>query len=361
IVGAGDGYGDDGSKDLFMIKSTIEGELVWAKALGLTDHEAPSSCTEDNEGNIYVYGHCSSEFTQQYDLLLVQLTQDGDVNWSKTFAGINNEIAYSSIPHPHEGILICGATNSFGAGLKDSFVMHIDSAGEVLWNNTYGTNLNDYGTAMDQHENESFIVGGVTGGFGGGGLDMFSMLIDMQGVLKYGQAYGGPIKETCYDALSCSDGGAAFVGYSRSYGEGFNSGFITKLDVHGSSGCAQEYATNMETLAIEFDETMVDLELKTETIDVALFELTEVVTPYVHSALVCEVNYITEEQSSRQTQESSDQFGEELPALEEVDFESKLALYPNPTQGNAWLEISTDKDDRLELGIIDTNGRSLWK
>jgi len=360
ITGAGNGYGTDGTQDIFVIKSDLEGEIIWSKAFGLTDYEVSLSCAEDIAGNLYIWGHCLSEFTQQYDGLLMQINPDGELNWTKIFAGVNNELAGGAIAHPDGGVLVTGDTSSFGAGLIDCFVMHVDVDGTVIWSNAYGSDLHEHGTALSFHGNESFFVGGLSGSFGGGGLDMLSLLIDLEGILKYGQAYGGPIKETCYDVHSCSDGGAIFAGYSRSYGEGFNSGFLTKLDINGASGCAQAYGHVLETNTFEFEQSNTNMELKTENINVEDLEMDEVVTSYVHAAYVCEINYLTEMEDNEQNPNSNPFNEEDLPTLEAADFESKMLLYPNPTAGDVWLEITTEKDETLDLAVLDVNGRTLW-
>ncbi|MBK8416721.1 MAG: hypothetical protein IPL22_20735, partial [Bacteroidetes bacterium] len=58
--------------------------------------------------------------------------------WSKAIGGSNTDDGISVIQSPDSGYVICGSTESFGAGIADILIIKTDSVGTIQWSRTFG-------------------------------------------------------------------------------------------------------------------------------------------------------------------------------------------------------------------------------
>lgn len=90
------------------------------------------------DGNFVVVGSTNG-FGSGGNALIMKVNSLGNIMWVKNYAGINSDIIYDIIEMPDGTLMMCGSTNSFGAGSSDAFVMKTDNVGSVIWAKSYGT------------------------------------------------------------------------------------------------------------------------------------------------------------------------------------------------------------------------------
>jgi hypothetical protein len=76
---------------------------------------------------------------------------------------------------------LAGFTSSFGAGGGDIFLIKTDASGNVQWAKTYGGIDFDYASSFQQTSDGGYIVAGFTESFGAGGEDIFLAKTDANG------------------------------------------------------------------------------------------------------------------------------------------------------------------------------------
>ena len=357
LTGVSNFYSGDNTYDVTISRFNSEGEAIWTRVCGLTDYEVSASCAEDaTTGNIYVWGHCNSEFTQQYDAMLFQLDSDGNLNWGKTYIGPSNELAWDIVALPEGGAVICGDTGSFGEGNTVKFAIRISDSGETIWSKTMGTSSFEHATAISLGKNNELIIAGLSNGTGGGGLDNVATFLDYNGVMKYAQAYGGDEKEVSYDLTRCADGGYVIAGYSRSYGEGFSTAYLIRVNQHGSSECIQYYSNDFAINDAPFEEGPIDIELRDTQVIYAEYELPAIDLELPISEKVCEDPYslYTEGQ-----QFNLDHVND--PEMPEVGIRNlSKNVYPNPTTENCFIDLKSTEDNEVQLLLFNVQGIQKW-
>lgn len=97
--------------------------------------------------------NCGSE--TECDISLTKSDKSGVTLWQKTYGGTSYDKAGQVIKTPDQGYLIVGSTSSFGRGNYDVLLIKVTSNGEVEWQQTYGEFFNEYGN------NVSNIASGV--------------------------------------------------------------------------------------------------------------------------------------------------------------------------------------------------------
>ena len=68
----------------------------------------------------------------------VPLCVAGAATWAKTYGGTGADRATDVQMTADGGYIVAGATDSYGAGGTDAWVLKLDSDGNVVWQNVYG-------------------------------------------------------------------------------------------------------------------------------------------------------------------------------------------------------------------------------
>ena len=120
-------------------------DTMWTKTFGLISSDVGTSVIETTNGNFVVTGLANTT-----DLGLLKTDANGNLLWLKTFGGAYIDVGYSVIQTQDGGYIITGATQSFGAGDFDAWLIKVDSSGNQQWSHTYGGSDSDLGLSVKQ-------------------------------------------------------------------------------------------------------------------------------------------------------------------------------------------------------------------
>ncbi|TET19313.1 hypothetical protein E3J74_07045 [Candidatus Bathyarchaeota archaeon] len=104
--------------------------------------------------------------------------------WNQTYGGANADHARSVIQTADGGYAIAGYTYSYGAGGWDSWLVKIDSAGNMQWNQTYGGTFDEDTWSMVQTSDGGYALAGSTHSYTAGGLDFWLVKTDAFGLTE---------------------------------------------------------------------------------------------------------------------------------------------------------------------------------
>lgn len=92
--------------------------------------------------------NCGSE--TECDISLTKFDKNGKILWQKTYGGTSYDKAGQMIKTSDQGYLIVGSTSSFGKGNYDVLLIKVTPNGEVEWQKTYGEFFNEYGYSVSR-------------------------------------------------------------------------------------------------------------------------------------------------------------------------------------------------------------------
>ncbi len=124
--------------NFYLLRIDEELNCMWSKSLGGIEVEWGYSLVEDEEGNLLLCGYTNSFGAGAYDALVYKVDAMGEIIWQHTYGGTDWDFAYKIIAHPEGGYLICGKTYSLGNGGSDGYLLHIDNDGNIFTEWTYG-------------------------------------------------------------------------------------------------------------------------------------------------------------------------------------------------------------------------------
>jgi len=161
-----------GSDDMCLVKYDSSGVQQWNVTWGGSSDDRCYGLALDSSENIYLGGHTNSFGNGYYDVFLLKYSSSGELLWNLTWGGYNNDYCYGLTIDSFDNIYLVGATESFGFGSYDAYLIKFNSSGVQQWNLTWrGVNYDHcYALALDSSEN--IYLGGITNRFGAGGYNM---------------------------------------------------------------------------------------------------------------------------------------------------------------------------------------------
>lgn len=193
----------------FLPFSLIAQNLEWERNFGGSDNDACYSVETCVEGGYVLAGVSASSDSMisgnmgSGDLWIVEIDEAGSLEWEQNFGGSDVDGAYSIEQTSDKGYIVAGASRSSDGdlsgnnGSSDYWILKLDSLGNMEWERNYGGDTLEVATSVHQTSDGGYIVGGLsfssTGDVSGNkGLSDFWLLkLDPSGNLEWEQNYGG--------------------------------------------------------------------------------------------------------------------------------------------------------------------------
>jgi len=222
--------------DALIVKLDSSGNISWSKTIGGTNADFIYSIQQTSDGGYIIGGYTYSFGAVGYDALIVKLDSSGNISWSKTIGGTNDDSINSIQQTSDGGYIIGGYTGSFGAGYDDAFIVKLDFSGNISWSKTIGGTYNDSISSIQQTSDGGYIIGGEIYGFGAGSYDALIAKLDSSGNISWLKTIGGTNTDSINSIQQTSDGGYIIGGRTYSFGAGYFDALIVKLDSSGNCG-----------------------------------------------------------------------------------------------------------------------------
>jgi hypothetical protein len=285
------------SRDIFVIKYTKLGKLVWAIDIGGGAYESVKSVSADIDGNIYLTGifrgdkndfdPTLNEYVlpyraKQFECFVAKYSPEGRIIWAKAFGagdnGIGMDIDVSSSQciyisgmfvgdsvdfDPEESECFLRGTN----GTWNGFLLKSSTAGKFVWAKSISLSGDTYVDAVSTLKDLSVVVGGryknnpkstvdTTGKtypFSGGGLDAFVCKYDGNGNMCLLGGISGAGFEYLFDIAVDNNDGVHIAGATSSQVVGFNlKAFNSKMHLDSSyNGFIANYDSDLNLRDVE--------------------------------------------------------------------------------------------------------------
>lgn len=239
-------------KKLIVILFLFVGNVIIAQApqkfysrFGGYGHDIGYGIIQTLNGQYAVTGSTSSFGNGNTDVYLALVDSMGWPRWEKSFGGFNNDIGKSIIQLKDSGFVIAGYTNSFGSGGYDMYAIRTDKNGTLIWQKTFGGLDWDFGYCVKEVKNgDSLIFCGSTYSYGYGKSDGFIVKTDINGILQWQKAYGGPEDDEFKSMTLTYNNLYAFAGTNKSLGDIKGDAWIMKTNLSGDSVLSIRYDKN---------------------------------------------------------------------------------------------------------------------
>jgi hypothetical protein len=275
-----------GDWDLYVAKFDAAGNHLWSRRFGDASGQLARAMCLDPQGNILFAGHFygSVDFgggpitsAGDADVFVAKLDPDGHHIWSYAFGDAGNQLAYAVAVDNSDNVILSGHFEGkfdFGdgplisAGSTDIYIAKFDSAGNILWSESFGdaATQQTFSVAVDDAGN-IISAGRLYGSadFGGGPLtsagasDIYVAKFDGDGNHLWSQRYGDVDDQVASavkvdskgDVLVAGDfvGQVDFGGGVLTNGGWYNA-FVVKFDSSGGHIWSQGFGqTGLQSVA----------------------------------------------------------------------------------------------------------------
>jgi len=235
----GDAVGSNGDVDMLVTKLNGDGTVQWTRVLGGSDVDWAFSCIEASDGSILVSGITRSNngqvtgFNGYQDLWVVKLSPLGIILWQRAYGGSGGEGAGYIQETADGGFLIHGNTDSSdgdvqgfhpGVGLTtDCWLFKIDSSGQLVWSRAIGGSGSEATGKLVQTMDGGILMcfiyaesndGDVQNNYGG--WDCLLVKLNAGGVLEWSLTVGGSRSDEGSDVLELNTGDIMLLGRTSS-------------------------------------------------------------------------------------------------------------------------------------------------
>ena len=159
----------NGAYDFYMAKVDEGAQLEWERAYGDFGWEKVNDAALTRDTGAIMVGETSSNVTNNKDIYIIRTDINGDTLWTKTIGGAGDDYATSIQAH-NDSMFVIGGTIYVEDSLKTKgYLLYLKDDGSVFWEDTVGSNgmitLNDFVIVND-------TVKGLGGAVHPGGIDI---------------------------------------------------------------------------------------------------------------------------------------------------------------------------------------------
>lgn len=226
---------------LSLLSFNLSSQDVFQKFYGTPQNDEGYSLLKLSDGNLLLACATAQNNSSNRDILLIKIDDQGNEIWSTKCGGANDDFPRAVIQTSDLGLAVVGSTYSFGFGGEDVFLVKLGSNGNVQWSKTYGGFNEERGFSLQQTIDGGFIIGGTTQTNSNGNADVFFVKTNASGVVEWSRSMGGGSSDNCFDIKPTSDGGFIFTGAQASYGTGPWDYWLVKITASGNLSWAKAY------------------------------------------------------------------------------------------------------------------------
>jgi hypothetical protein len=226
--------------DFYIVKLDSIGSFQWNRTINRANNDYSLSIKQTTDGGFVLAGLSATGGIFSSDIYIVKLNSIGTYQWSKTYGGSNDDVAFSIIQTSEGGLAAAGYTNSFGLGGNNFYILKLDGSGTLQWSRTVGgSGPNGQAYTIIQTTDGGFALAGVTEAFGAGSYDMHIVKLDAGGTLQWTRTVGASGQDWGYSIVQANDGGFVVLGSTNSFG--VLDYYTVKLNVNGTPQWSKTY------------------------------------------------------------------------------------------------------------------------
>lgn len=230
-----------GDIEYYLIRTDSNGDTLWTRTYGTPNNDVATSASLTRDGGIIVAG-TTPIIDRGTDIYIMKIDWQGNLEWQRTYGGVNEDSARCVIPTRDKGYLICGSTNSFGNSGFDIYVIKLDTLGDTVWTHRSGGIANDGASSICQLSDDSYILTGWTTG-DNANHNIYTEKLNPAGNTIWYWGYSAGIDCQGFSIVGTRDNNAVIAGYAYNVPQN-NDCYVAKIGNFGQPQWSHTFGGN---------------------------------------------------------------------------------------------------------------------
>lgn len=271
----GTGNGESDCTDIWVAKVDTNGNQVWERRFGGSGCDELRDITTTPDSGVIFVGITNSfiehpeKGQEQYqgDYFIGKITKDGEIEWLKTYGGLDVDQAYAiTRSETAKEYMVAGASSSTNFDVQTDLQManmwclKVDDQGEKQSSWIFGGNRHDWAYSIDACKNGDYVFAGYTNSEDIDGTqqrqngDGWVGRVDRYGSMDWQRIYSGKLEDYFSKVIESKDGRIILVGNFESERKGKQFWFL-KLTPDGKKIYERIFGDVMDEYATSIFET----------------------------------------------------------------------------------------------------------
>jgi hypothetical protein len=231
--------------DIFLVKTNKDGDTLWTRIFGtFTLNDMGNSVIEDSNGDYVLIGSSESSGAGMKDVYLVKMNSAGNTLFERTYGGANDDSGNSLDTLMGGGYVVFGETKSYGPTMTNLYLIKLNSLLDTVWTKVFGGADEDFASSVKQTPDSGFIAVGSSGSFTtSSSQDIIIIKTDKNGIKTWQKIIDNGYSDSGND-IDLFNGGYIIAGSANIGGSNFNmyaaelnsSGTILDENLNGGTG-----------------------------------------------------------------------------------------------------------------------------
>ena len=165
----------------FFVAGSLIAQMPFSVLAGGSGNDQGHSLVQLPDSSYIVAGQTNSYGAGGIDVYVLRFSAKGELVWTLTVGGPAEDYARSMVLADSGSVVLVGTTKSFGAGQSDVYLVKVDSTGQVVWTKTYGGLSDDRGWKVIGTSDGGYAIAGVSSSEPAKGQDMYLLKVDANG------------------------------------------------------------------------------------------------------------------------------------------------------------------------------------
>jgi len=167
--------------DVYFVKTDQDGNLVWDSTYHFNFMDVANAILQTDDGGYLAAGVSIYENANEKPLI-IKLDENGNMEWNNIL-DIEGS-AWSILPSENDGYLVAGYTSPLELDDRDVLLFKIDDNGNLIWETTFGGDEEDISRCIKKTGNDGFVLCGYTESFGAGNKDVYLIRLAVETIVN---------------------------------------------------------------------------------------------------------------------------------------------------------------------------------
>ncbi len=220
-----------GFSDVWVVKTNVYGDTLWTKTIGGALIDRANAIIETSDSSIVVAGitNTNTDSTQVY---VLKFSNTGTLLWDSIYGDSLYENVNNIIEANNGDYVLNGSTTTFNSNVDlDFYMLRLNKDGLLQWERYYGSVGNEECFDLFEEPNGDFFNVGYTEASGGGMKDFMLFKVNSGGWWAgLGPTYGDGYDDVAHSVAIGNNGDICMAGFSYSFGNGLKDFLLVRLD-----------------------------------------------------------------------------------------------------------------------------------